>query len=74
MISPMSAAGSAITMSVLADKAERGMRLTNVEQNLVMVNALRIFSGSFGPIPEDMPLTPMLLPENVKGILASFSL
>ena len=74
MITPMSSTGAAITMSSLADKMSRGIRLTNAEQNIVMSNAAQIFSSSFGPMPADMRLTPMQLPENVKGILASFSL
>ena len=74
MISPSSPTGAAITMSILADKAGRGAMLTNAEQNIVMTNAAQIFSSSFGPMPSEMHLTPMQLPENVKGILASFSL
>jgi len=74
MITPMSPSGASITMSSLADKMSRGIRLTNAEQNIVMSNAAQIFSSSFGPMPADMRLTPMQLPENVKGILASFSL
>jgi hypothetical protein len=61
-------------MSVLADKMGRGLQLTNTEQNVVMINAGDIFSSSFGPKPADMRMKPMQLPENVKGILASFSL
>jgi hypothetical protein len=61
-------------MSVLADKAHRGARLTDAEQSIVMSNAAQIYSSSFGPMPADMRLSPMPLPENVKGILASFSL
>jgi len=74
MITPMSATGPSITMSVLADKAARGMRLTEPENIIVMSNAAQIFSSSFGPMPADMRLRPVQLPENVKGILASFSL
>jgi len=74
MITPMTATGPAITMSVLADKMARGMRLTGPENILVMSNAAQIFSSSFGPMPADMHLRPVQLPENVKGILASFSL
>jgi hypothetical protein len=74
MISPMSDTGAAITMAVLADKMGRGLQLTNTEQNIAMSNAAQIFSSSFGPMPADMRLRPMQLPENVKGILASFSL
>ena len=74
MISPMSPSGGAITMAVLADKVQRGIRLTDTEQNIAMANAAQIYSSSFGPTPAEMRLTPMQLPENVKGILASFSL
>jgi len=74
MISPSSPTGAAIIMSVLADKAQRGVRLTATEQSIVMSNAAQIYSSSFGPMPQDMRLTPAPLPENVKGILASFSL
>jgi hypothetical protein len=74
MISPSSPTGGAITMTVLADKAQRGARLTDAEQNIVMTNAAQIYSSSFGPMPADMRLQPMQLPENVKGILSSFSL
>ena len=74
MISPSSPTGAAITMSVLADKAQRGIRLTDTEQSIVMSNAAQIYSSSFGPMPADMRLSPMPLPENVKGILTSFSL
>jgi len=74
MIRPMSASGPAITMSALADKMARGMRLTEPENLIVMSNAAQIFSSSFGPMPADMRLRPVQLPENVKGILASFSL
>jgi len=61
-------------MAVLADKVRRGSRLTDAEQNIVITNAAQIYSSSFGPMPAEMQLTPMQLPENVKGILASFSL
>jgi hypothetical protein len=61
-------------MSVLADKAARGMKLTNTEDIIVMSNAAQIFSSSFGPMPADMRLRPVQLPENVKGVLASFAL
>jgi len=61
-------------MAILADKVGRGIQLTNTEQNIVMVNAADIYSSSFGPKPTEMRMTPMQLPENVKGILASFSL
>ena len=61
-------------MAVLADKVGRGIRLTDAEQNVVMSNAAQIYSSSFGPMPADMRLSPMQLPENVKGILTSFSL
>jgi hypothetical protein len=74
MISPTSSSGGAITMSVLADKAQRGIRLTDAEQNIVMTNSAQIYSSSFGPMPADMRLLPMQLPENVKGILSSFAL
>ena len=74
MISPMSASGAAITMAVLADKVGRGIKLTGAEQNVVMSNAAQIYSSSFGPMPAEMRLSPVQLPENVKGILASFSL
>ena len=74
MIMPMSPSGASITMSSLADKMSRGIRLTNAEQNIAMSNASQIYSSMFGPMPSDMRLIPMQLPENVKGILASFSL
>ena len=74
MITPMSASGPAVTMAVLADKVSRGLNLTNTEMNIVMSNSAQIYSSSFGPMPADMHLRPMQLPENVKGILASFSL
>jgi len=61
-------------MSILADKVGRGIHLTDAEQNIVMTNASDIYSSSFGPKPAEMRMTPMQLPENVKGILASFSL
>jgi len=74
MISPTSATGPAITMSVLADKASQGFRLTHPEQLIVMTNAAQIFSSSFGPMPADMRIRAVQLPENVKGVLASFAL
>ena len=74
MISPSSPTGAAITMSTLADKMGRGIQLTNAEQNLVMVNSAQIHASTFGPMPADMRFSPMQLPENVKGILASFSM
>jgi hypothetical protein len=61
-------------MALIADKAQRGSRLTLTEQNIVMSNAAQIYSSSFGPMPADMRLSPAPLPENVKGVLASFSL
>ena len=74
MISPSSPTGAAITMSVIADKVQRGSRLTDAEQGIIMSNVARIYSSSYGPMPADMRLSPAPLPENVKGILASFSL
>jgi hypothetical protein len=61
-------------MELLADKAKRGGRMTDAELSIVMSTASRIYASSFGPMPADMRLMPMQLPENVKGILASFSL
>jgi hypothetical protein len=61
-------------MAVIADKATRGGRLTDAEQSIVMSNSAEIYSRSFGPMPADMRLSPTPLPENVKGILTSFSL
>jgi len=74
MITPMSATGPAIVMSVLADKASQGFRLTSTEDLIVMYDAAQIFASSMGPLPADMRIRPVQLPENVKGILASFSL
>ena len=74
MITPSSPTGAAITMDMLADKMSRGMRLTNAEENIVMSNSAQIYASAFGPMPADVRFTPMQLPENAKGILASFSL
>ncbi|MCL2124121.1 MAG: hypothetical protein FWH34_08505 [Desulfovibrionaceae bacterium] len=74
MITPSSPTGAAIIMATIADKAQRGSRLTATEQSIAMSNAAQIYSSSFGPMPADMRLSPAQLPENVKGILASFSL
>ena len=74
MITPTSSTGAAIIMSSLGDKASRGVRLTYAEEGIVMFNTAQIFSSTFGPGPADMRLNPVQLPENVKGILASFSL
>ena len=74
MITPSSPSGAAISMATIADKAQRGLQLTVTEKNIVMSNAAEIYSSYFGPSPADMRLTPMPLPENVKGILAAFSL
>ena len=74
MISPTSSSGGAINMALLADKLQRGGRLTNAEQGIVTSTASQIYASSFGPSPADMRLMAMQLPENVKGILASFSL
>ncbi|MCL1986221.1 MAG: hypothetical protein FWG59_07225 [Betaproteobacteria bacterium] len=74
MITPTSPSGAAITMAVIADKARRGARLTATEQSIVMSDTAQIYSSSFGPMPADMRLSPEPLPENVKGILTSFSL
>jgi len=74
MISPSSPTGAAIVMDSIADKLGRGGRLTNAEMGIVMSNAAQIYSSSFGPMPGDMRLAPMPLPEYVKGVLANFSL
>jgi hypothetical protein len=74
MLTPTSSGGDAITMTVLADKVARGGRLTASDQGLVITNAARVYSGQFGPSPADMRISPNPLPENVKGVLASFSL
>ena len=74
MISPSSPTGASITMALLADKFDRGSPLTMSEQNIVMTNSARIFASSFGPMPAEMTLNPVPLPENVKGVLASFSM
>ena len=74
MISPMSPSGAAITMAGLADKVQRGVRLTASDQSVIMSNAAQIHASSFGPMPADMRLTPVQLPEHIKGILASFAL
>jgi len=60
-------------MAVLADKAARGS-LTNAEMNIVMTNSAQIYDSSLGPTPADMRPHPVQLPENVKGILATYSL
>jgi len=74
MISPSSPTGAAIVMDTIADKAQRGGRLTDTEKSIAMSNAAQIYSSSFGPMPADMRLPPTPLPENVKGVLATFSL
>jgi hypothetical protein len=74
MISPTSAGGDSITMSTLADKAQRGSQLTIVEQGIVVTNAAKILSSNFGPQPAEFRISPVPLPENVRGVLAAFSL
>ena len=74
MTQPMPIAGSAVTMAILADKVSRGGRLTDTELNIVMTNTAEIYASSFGPKPAEMRLSPVQLPENVKGVLATFSL
>ncbi len=61
-------------MAVLADKVAQGGRLTMAEQGIVITNAAKVYSSMFGPSVEDFRLKPMPLPENIKGVLASFSL
>jgi hypothetical protein len=74
MAASTSAAGSDVTMVVLADKMSRGTRLTHVDQSLVISNAAKIFAHSFGPMPEDLRLPEIQIPENVRGVLANYSL
>jgi hypothetical protein len=74
MASSTSAAGPDVSMAVIADKVARGTRLTHVDQSLVISNASKIFAHSFGPMPEDVHLPSVQIPENVRGILANFSL
>ena len=65
MLTPNSPSGSAITMAVLADKAQHAP-LTMAEQNIVMTNSAKIYASTFGPMPADMHLRAIQLPENVK--------
>jgi hypothetical protein len=74
MISPTSSGGDAIVMAALAEKTQRGTRLTLAEQGIVVSNAAKIISSNFGPQPAEFRVSPVPLPENVKGILAAFSL
>jgi len=74
MISPMSSTGAALIMSTLADKMQRGVRLTDTDQNIIMTTSAQIYASSFGPMPADMRLPPAQLPEHVKGILTNFAL
>ncbi|MDR0239252.1 MAG: hypothetical protein LBI88_03340 [Deltaproteobacteria bacterium] len=74
MITPNAPTGGAINMDLLADKMRRGSRFTDAEQSIVMSTASQIYASALGPGPADMRLTPVQLPENVKGILARFSL
>jgi hypothetical protein len=69
-----SAAGPDVNMTVLADKVSRGTRLTYTDQGLVISNAARIMTAAFGPMPENMPMQEIRIPENVRGVLANFSL
>ena len=69
-----SASGSAFTMAGIADKMKRGARLTVAEQNLAISNAANLSARSFGPMPGDVRLPNIPIPENVKGILAHFAL
>jgi len=74
MLTRTSPTGAAIVMGTIADKAQRGARLTDTEKSIAMSNSAQIYSSEFGPMPADMRLPSTPLPENVKGILASFSL
>jgi hypothetical protein len=74
MVSRYGPTGADSTRAVLADKLSTGTRLTYAEEGIVMLNAADVISASFGPKPSEMSLTPMTLPEHVKGILTNFSL
>jgi hypothetical protein len=69
-----SAAGPDVNMVILADKVSRGTRLTHTDQSIIISNASRIMTASFGPMPDNMPMPEIRIPENVRGILANFNL
>ena len=66
--------GSAFTMAQIADKMKRGARLTFAEQHLAISSAANMHARTFGPMPEDVRLPDISIPENVKGALAHFAL
>jgi len=68
------ASGPQVTMAALADKMSRGTRFTTTDQSLVVANAAHIMQSTFGPMPENMPLPEITLPESARGILANFHL
>ena len=69
-----SAAGPDVNMVVLAAKMSRGSRLTQTDQSIIISNATRTMAAAFGPMPENMPMPEIKLPESVKGVLASYKL
>jgi len=70
----VSASGSAFTMADIANKITRGARLSIAEQHLAISNSANLHARSFGPMPGDVRLPNIPLPENVKGVLARFAL
>jgi hypothetical protein len=68
-----SAAGAAFTMAEITDKMKRDARLTVAEQHLAISNAANLSVRSFGPMPEDVRVPNIPIPENVKGVLANFA-
>jgi len=69
-----SPAGRDVNMVMLADKMSRGTRLTQTDQSVIISNAARTMRASFGPLPENMPMPDIKLPESVRGVLASYKL
>ena len=63
--------GADLILGSLSQKQSTGSRLTSAEILMGMTSAARKMADSFGPSPSDMRPPEQILPESLKGALAS---
>lgn len=63
-----------VVLGEVGKRQAAGMKLSMVEENMAMVAAGFVTSKRYGPGPRDaQPINIDVLPESVKGILASYA-
>jgi hypothetical protein len=62
-----------VVLDMLGQKMGSGQQLTNSEMMMAMSQVAKQRFDSFGPSPANMQLKRVELPEDVKGVIASYT-